>query len=226
MNNEALLSPRPQNPYCHQTSVDTEDRDVTLRAEDQGQWRPRTTGRCPICLVVDKALGAGGSAEFRSTLLANAEGRIKRYVQRGPKDIEGPFTRLPSGDYVWRFTHDLFYNTDEAFQAVRPPAPARTPAARAERDSHRAEVARSSRRRWAHRPMRRGRVSRGVASPRLGVRTPVGASARSPLAVVCGGSWCPAPVLLEGLAGGARSASARSRCPRVASVSSSCRPPM
>jgi hypothetical protein len=106
-------------------------------------------------LVVDKVLGAGGSAKFRSQLLANAEGKITRYVKRGRGDTltNSPFTQLPggqplpnvtfmdvknkgkvvfsetemkTGDYVWRFTYDLFYEGDEALkQYGRLPQPER-----------------------------------------------------------------------------------------------------
>jgi hypothetical protein len=108
-------------------------------------------------LVVDKVLGPGGSARFRSELLANAEGTIKRYVQRRAGDTltNSRFTQLPSGrplpnstftdvydpvtkkliytetemklgDYVWRFTYDLFYKGDEALkQYGRLPQPER-----------------------------------------------------------------------------------------------------
>jgi hypothetical protein len=91
-------------------------------------------------LVVDRALGgAGKSAEFRSELLAKAEGTIQRYVQRRPGDtpqesrwvlgddgkrfvntlfmdvedaagkVISRETEMTTGDYVWRWTYDLFY---------------------------------------------------------------------------------------------------------------------
>ena len=104
-------------------------------------------------LVVDKVLGAGGSVKFRSQLLANAEGKITRYVKRGRGETLSPFTQLPSGqplpntmfmdvkdkgklvysetemktgDYVWRFTYDLFYEGEAALkQYGRLPQPER-----------------------------------------------------------------------------------------------------
>ena len=106
-------------------------------------------------LVVDRALGGPGkSAEFRSQLLANAEGTIERYVQRRPGDTLQPshWTRLPdgqpvknsvfmdvkdagggviqetrmtTGDYVWRWTYDLFYDGDALATLGRLPQPER-----------------------------------------------------------------------------------------------------
>ena len=91
-------------------------------------------------LVVDKALGTGGSVEFRA-LLGRAEGKVPRYV--GKTRTSSTFTQLPdgkplanetfmtykapdgrvveelemaTGDYVWRFTYDLFYRNAEAFE--------------------------------------------------------------------------------------------------------------
>jgi hypothetical protein len=77
-------------------------------------------------LVVDYKLGPGASARFRE-LLAEAEGTIKRYVGGNPKVptkfgaydgdknlnynvtwLEGE-TEMATGDYVWRWTYDLFY---------------------------------------------------------------------------------------------------------------------
>jgi hypothetical protein len=115
--------------------------DEALATQDHGQMSHLLQD-----LVVDKALGAGGSAEFRSTLLANAEGTIQRYVQRRPgdtlrssrytqlssgqelpnstfmdvKDAQGTLlfseTEMTTGDYVWRFTYDLFYEGRAAVQ--------------------------------------------------------------------------------------------------------------
>jgi hypothetical protein len=77
-------------------------------------------------LVVDSKLGAGASASFR-TLLKDAEGTIWRYAPGRPGVVSkfGAYdgytnraynaTFLPdenvmkTGDYVWRFTYDLFY---------------------------------------------------------------------------------------------------------------------
>jgi hypothetical protein len=88
-------------------------------------------------LVVDRALGGPGkSAEFR-VLLGKAEGMVERYERKGGKLVPSRFTRLhdktplpntvfidvknkagdlvktefnmQTGDYVWRFTYDLFY---------------------------------------------------------------------------------------------------------------------
>ena len=126
--------------------------DEALAAEDHGQMTHLLQD-----LVVDRVLGAGGSARFRSELLKNAEGTIKRYVQRRKGDTltNSRFTQLPSGqplpnevfmdvydkvtgkliytetemklgDYVWRFTYDLFYKGEEALkQYGRLPQPER-----------------------------------------------------------------------------------------------------
>lgn len=81
-------------------------------------------------LVVDRALGAGRSGEFRA-LLGQATERVERdlpVVRPGREPTLSPFallpgdkrmlpnivfapdeTSLPVGDYVWRFTYDLFY---------------------------------------------------------------------------------------------------------------------
>jgi hypothetical protein len=77
-------------------------------------------------LVVDQKLGPGASARFRK-LLDQAEGTIERYVPGsqsvktkfgafdGAADYRYNVTFLPgentmkAGDYVWRFTCDLFY---------------------------------------------------------------------------------------------------------------------
>src|SRR6202012_2258189 len=77
-------------------------------------------------LVVDSQLGAGASASFRKQL-AGAEGPILRYVPGKPGVLskfgayDGYVTRaynatflpdenvMKTGDYVWRFTYDLFY---------------------------------------------------------------------------------------------------------------------
>ena len=77
-------------------------------------------------LVVDQKLGAGASARFRQ-LLGKAEGTIERYVPGRPgirtrfgaydafDDASRNVTFLQdenamkTGDYVWRFTYDLFY---------------------------------------------------------------------------------------------------------------------
>jgi hypothetical protein len=106
-------------------------------------------------LVVDRALGGPGkSAEFRSQLLANAEGTIERYVQRRPGDTLQPShwtllpdgqpvknsvfmdikdagggviqeTQMTTGDYVWRWTYDLFYDGEALAAFGRLPQPER-----------------------------------------------------------------------------------------------------
>jgi hypothetical protein len=81
-------------------------------------------------LVVDHKLGAGASARFRQ-LLGKAEGTIERFVP-GKANVPTKFgafdgtkelkynvtwfdqentieTSMKTGDYVWRFTYDLFY---------------------------------------------------------------------------------------------------------------------
>ena len=81
-------------------------------------------------LVVNKALGGpGASAEFRQ-LLKKAVGTIERYVWEGDKLVRSRYEQVPNqtfsgeagesgmewnmrtGDYVWRFTYDLFYMFD------------------------------------------------------------------------------------------------------------------
>jgi hypothetical protein len=75
-------------------------------------------------LVVDSKLGRGKSAEFRD-LLKRAEGTVERYVEGQPGVVTrfGAFANtrganvtflddeisMRTGDYVWRFTYDLFY---------------------------------------------------------------------------------------------------------------------
>jgi hypothetical protein len=77
-------------------------------------------------LVVDSKLGAGASASFRK-LLKDAEGTIWRFVPGRPGVVtrfgayDGYVNRaynatflpnenvMKTGDYVWRFTYDLFY---------------------------------------------------------------------------------------------------------------------
>jgi len=88
-------------------------------------------------LVVHKALGSPqASAKFRQ-LLGKAEGTVERYIKKGDKLVPSKFVQLPddktplpntvfvdetneagqvieevtmqTGDYVWRFTYDLFY---------------------------------------------------------------------------------------------------------------------
>jgi hypothetical protein len=101
-------------------------------------------------LVVDKALGAGGSVEFRA-LLGRAEGTVERYVGKtrtpstftqlpdgrplpnetfmtyaGPNNTVIPELQMATGDYVWRFTYDLFYENQAMFQKyARLPQPER-----------------------------------------------------------------------------------------------------
>jgi hypothetical protein len=77
-------------------------------------------------LVVDSKLGRGASAKFRQ-LLAKAEGEIPRFVpgRQGVLSRFGAFDGLANraynvtfladenviktGDYVWRFTYDVFW---------------------------------------------------------------------------------------------------------------------
>ncbi|HSC03713.1 MAG TPA: hypothetical protein VLC49_10345, partial [Solirubrobacteraceae bacterium] len=88
-------------------------------------------------LVVDSKLGRGASAEFRQ-LLKDAEGTIERYVEGQPGVVTrfGAFantlganvTFLPdevsmkTGDYVWRFTYDLFYGAESLRRMPQPEA--------------------------------------------------------------------------------------------------------
>lgn len=90
-------------------------------------------------LVVDQKLGAGASARFRK-LLGQAEGTVERYVpgRSGVKTKFGAFdgevdprynvTFLPgensmkTGDYVWRFTYDLFYTNAARRRMPQPEA--------------------------------------------------------------------------------------------------------
>ena len=81
-------------------------------------------------LVVNKALGGPrASAEFRQ-LLRKAVGTIERYVWEGDQLVRSRYEQVPNqtfsgkagesgmewnmrtGDYVWRFTYDLFYMFD------------------------------------------------------------------------------------------------------------------
>ena len=90
-------------------------------------------------LVVDQKLGPGATARFRK-LLGQAEGTIERYVpgRQSVKTKFGAFdgavdsrynvTFLPgentmkTGDYVWRFTYDLFYVDPALRRMPRPEA--------------------------------------------------------------------------------------------------------
>lgn len=90
-------------------------------------------------LVVDQKLGAGASARFRK-LLGEAEGTIERFVpgRQGVKTKFGAFdgltdqkynvtflpdeTAMKTGDYVWRFTYDLFYLDPAARRMPQPEA--------------------------------------------------------------------------------------------------------
>jgi hypothetical protein len=88
-------------------------------------------------LVVDSKLGRGASAKFRQ-LLKHAEGEITRFVP-GQRDVVTQFgalantrganvTFLPdevsmkTGDYVWRFTYDLFYGAESLRRMPQPEA--------------------------------------------------------------------------------------------------------
>jgi hypothetical protein len=101
-------------------------------------------------LVVNKALRSPhASAEFRE-LLGKAEGRVERYARKGDTQVPSRFTQLPdgtpllntvfvdyknqagvlepelemqTGDYVWRFTYDLFYQGDALRDVGRLPQP-------------------------------------------------------------------------------------------------------
>jgi hypothetical protein len=103
-------------------------------------------------LVVNKALGSPrASAEFRQ-MLGRAEGTVERYVWKGDKLVPSRFSQLPdgktplpntvfvdvknqagevrefefgmqTGDYVWRFTYDLFYQGDALKDFGRLPQP-------------------------------------------------------------------------------------------------------
>jgi hypothetical protein len=88
-------------------------------------------------LVVDSKLGRGASANFRR-LLKDAEGTIERYLPGQPGVVTrfGAFantrnanvTFLPdelsvkTGDYVWRFTYDLFYGAESLRRMPQPEA--------------------------------------------------------------------------------------------------------
>jgi hypothetical protein len=88
-------------------------------------------------LVVDSKLGRGASAKFRQ-LLKDAEGTIERYVpgQQGVVTRFGAFANTPNanftflpdelsmktGDYVWRFTYDLFYSAESLRRMPQPEA--------------------------------------------------------------------------------------------------------
>lgn len=84
-------------------------------------------------LVVDKKLGAGTSSSFRK-LLGQAEGKIERLLPGGTTPskfgaYKGPNvtfilreneTAMKTGDYVWRWTYDLFY-VDEPLRRMPQP---------------------------------------------------------------------------------------------------------
>jgi hypothetical protein len=118
--------------------------DHALAGEDHGEMTHLLHD-----LVVDRALGGPGkSAEFRSELLAKAEGKIQRYVKGGQPsrwvlgDDGRPFentlfmdgtdtagnvisreTEMTTGDYVWRWTYDLFYPKSKLASHGRLPQP-------------------------------------------------------------------------------------------------------
>jgi hypothetical protein len=102
-------------------------------------------------LVVNKALGGPRkSAEFRQ-LLGKAEGTVDRYEWQGDRLVPSRFAQLPgnkeplpntvfvdtpkpggvvetefsmqTGDYVWRFTYDLFYTGEALKKLGRLPQP-------------------------------------------------------------------------------------------------------
>jgi hypothetical protein len=91
-------------------------------------------------LVVDHRLGTGASARFR-TLLGKAEGRVQRWLPqagRGATPVPTPFgaedaattnvtfldneTSMPTGDYVWRSSYDLFYPSPAGRRLPQPEA--------------------------------------------------------------------------------------------------------
>jgi hypothetical protein len=88
-------------------------------------------------LVVDSKLGRGASAKFRQ-LLKDAEGTIERYAEGQPGVVTrfGAFANtrganvtflpdevsLKTGDYVWRFTYDLFYGAESLRRMPQPEA--------------------------------------------------------------------------------------------------------
>jgi hypothetical protein len=88
-------------------------------------------------LVLDKAFGAGKSAEFRQ-LLGRAEGKVHVWEQAAKSNtvkltpfgqhsrsganttfLEGE-TEMSTGDYVWRWTYDLLYNKDAMRRLPQP----------------------------------------------------------------------------------------------------------
>jgi len=88
-------------------------------------------------LVIDKALGAGKSAEFRQ-LLGQAEGKVTVWEQAAKSNtvkltkfgehsrsganttfLEGE-TEMRTGDYVWRWTYDLLYEKEAMRRLPQP----------------------------------------------------------------------------------------------------------
>lgn len=118
--------------------------DPALGGQDHGEFTHLLQD-----LVVDRALGGPGkSAEFRSELLAKATGTIERYEKGGGKmpsrwllDDDGNLlnnslfvdtkntsgqviseeTKMTTGDYVWRWTYDLFYRNFNAYGRLPQP---------------------------------------------------------------------------------------------------------
>jgi hypothetical protein len=101
--------------------------DNALKLKDHGEFTHLLQD-----LVVDRALGgAGRSAEFRSKLLARAEGTVTMFERGGQRtrwtlgDDGQPLantlfadteTQMTVGDHVWRWTYHLFYE-DPAVRA-------------------------------------------------------------------------------------------------------------
>jgi hypothetical protein len=88
-------------------------------------------------MVLDKAFGAGTSAQFRQ-LLGRAEGEVHVWEQAAKSNtvklskfgehsrseanttfLEGE-TKMRTGDYVWRWTYDLLYNKDALRRLPQP----------------------------------------------------------------------------------------------------------
>ena len=93
-------------------------------------------------LVVDRALGAAGeSVKFRADLLKNAKGTVAKAEMRGGKLVPsrwvtgddgtkfendlflGDESKMTTGDYVWRWTYDLFYDPKKVLAIGRLPQP-------------------------------------------------------------------------------------------------------